>query len=126
MDEFIENAPIYQEQRPGVLRKQKRQKQKRQRKLHQKSELDRRLPSIGTKLDENNAKAVDDRKIAGLTVDNYVALRLKLQWETCTVPDPTDIVCFTTSEFFVHKALMSFPNGSSAALEVWMASCPKF
>ena len=26
-------------------------------------------------------------------------------------------ICFSTSEFFVHKALMSFPNGSSAGLD---------
>ena len=51
--------------------------------------------------------AVGDDKIADFTVDNYAALKLKHpQRETCSVPDPT--------EFFVQKALMSFPNGSSA------------
>ena len=62
--------------------------------------------------------AVGDDKIADFTVDNYAALKLKHpQRETCSVPDPTDIDCFSTSEFFVHKALMSFPNGSSAGLD---------
>ena len=61
--------------------------------------------------------AVGDDKIADFTVDNYAALKLKYpQRETCSVPDPTDIG-FSTSEFFVHKALMSFPNGSSAGLD---------
>ena len=62
--------------------------------------------------------AVGDDKIADFTVDNYAALKLKHpQRETCSVPDPTDINCFLTLEFFVHKALMSFPNGSSAELD---------
>ena len=63
-------------------------------------------------------ESVGDDKIADFTVDNYAALKLKHpQRETCSVLDPTDIDCFSTSEFFVHKALMSFPNGSSAGLE---------
>ena len=62
--------------------------------------------------------AVGDDKIADFTVDNYAALKLKHpQREACSVPDPTDIDCFSTSEFFVHKALMSFSNGSSAGLD---------
>ena len=62
--------------------------------------------------------AVSDDKIADFTVDNYAALKLKHpQRETCSVPDPTNIDCFSTSEFFVHKALMSFPKGSSAGLD---------
>ena len=57
-------------------------------------------------------------KIADFTVDNYAAFKLKHpQRETCSVPDPTDVDCFSTSEFFVHKALMSFPNDSSAGLD---------
>ena len=61
---------------------------------------------------------VGDDKIADFTVDNYAALELKhTQRETFIVPDPTDIDCFSTSEFFVHKALMSFPHGSSAGLD---------
>ena len=59
--------------------------------------------------------AVGDDKIADFTVDNYAALKLQHpQRETCSVPEITDIDCFSTSEFLVHKALMSFPNGSSA------------
>ena len=87
-----------------------------------KSELDRRLRFICTKLDEGNVKlrirmAVGDDKIADFTVDNYAALKLKHpQRETCSVPDPIDIDGFSTSEVFVHKALKSFPNGSSAEL----------
>ena len=105
--------------RDGVFEK----KPKRDRKLQQKSELDQRLRSICTKLDEGNVKAgirmaVGDDKFADFTVDNYAALKLEHpQRETCSVPDPTYIDCFSTSEFFVHKALMSFPNGSSAGLD---------
>ena len=63
--------------------------------------------------------AVGDYKIADFTVENYAALKLNHpQGETCSVPSPTDIDCFSTSEFFVHKALMSFPNGPSAGLDV--------
>ena len=61
--------------------------------------------------------AVDDDKRADFTVNNYAANKLKHpQRETCSVPDP-DVDCFSTSEFFVHKALMSFPKGSSAGLD---------
>ena len=61
---------------------------------------------------------VGDDKIADFTVDNYAALELKhTERETFIVPDPTDIDYFSTSEFFVHKALMSFPHGSSAGLD---------
>ena len=62
--------------------------------------------------------AVCDDKVADFRVDNYAGLELKHpQRETCSVPDPTVIGCFLTSEFCVHKALMSFPNGSSAGLK---------
>ena len=62
--------------------------------------------------------AVGDDKIADFKVDNYAALKLKHpQRETCSVPDPADIDCFSTSEFFSNEALMSFPNGSSAGLD---------
>ena len=62
--------------------------------------------------------AVGDDKIADFMVDNYAALKLKHpQKETCSVRDHTDIDCFSTSEFFVHEALMSFPNGSNAGLD---------
>ena len=76
---------------------------KRDRKPQQKCELDRRLRSICTTLDEGNVKAgirmaVGDDKIADFAVDNYAAFKLKqLQRETCSVPDPTDIDCFPTS-----------------------------
>ena len=96
---------------------------KRDRKPQQKSELDGRLRSICFNLDEGNVKpgirmTVGDDKIADFTVDNYAALKLKHpQRETCSVPDPTDIDGSPTSKFFVHKALMSFPNGSSAGFD---------
>ena len=62
--------------------------------------------------------AVGTEKIADFTVDNYAALKLKHpQRETCSVPDPTDTDCCSTSELFVHKALMSFPNSLSAGLD---------
>ena len=111
------SAIINKHIRDGVIEK----KRKRDRKPQQKSELDRRLRSICTKLDEGNVEAgirmaVD--RIANFTVDNYVALKLKHpQRKSCSDPDPTDIDCFSTSEFFVHKALLSFPSGSSARLD---------
>ena len=98
--------------RDGVLEKQP----KRDRKPQQKSELDQRLRSTCTKLNGGNVKAVirmavGDDKIADFSIDNYAALKLNHpQRETCSVPDPTDTDCFSTSEFFVHKALMSFPK----------------
>ena len=113
------SAIINQRVRDGAIKK----RPKRDRNSQEKSELDRRLRSICTKLDEGNVKAgirmaVGDDKIAYFTVDNYAALKLKHpQRETCSVPDPTDIDCFSTLEFFVQKALMSFPNGSSAGLD---------
>ena len=62
--------------------------------------------------------AVVDDKIADFTAKNYAALRLKHpQKETCSVPDPTAIDYFSTSECFVHNALMSLPNGSIAGLD---------
>ena len=86
------SASINERIRDGVIEK----KLKRDRKPQQKSELDRRMRSICTKLDEGNVKAgirlaVGD-KIADFTIDNYAALKLKHpQRETCSVPDPTDI-----------------------------------
>ena len=49
--------------------------------------------------------AVGDDKIAEFTVDDYAALLL------CSGPHRYRL-------FFVHQALMSFPNGSSAGLDV--------
>ena len=113
------SAVINKRIRDGVIEKNS----KRDKKPQQKSELYRRLRSICTKLDEGNVDAgirmaVGNDKIADFTVDNYAALKLKHpQSETCLVPDPTDIDCFSTSVFFVHEALMSFPNGFSAGLD---------
>ena len=91
-----------------------RKKNETRQKTAAKNKLDRRLHSFCTKLDESNVKAgirmaVGDDKIADFTVDP--------QREACSVPDSTDIDCFSTSEFFVHKAPMSFPNGSRAGLD---------
>ena len=62
--------------------------------------------------------AVGDDKFADFTVDSYAGLKLKHpQSETCSVPDPRDIDCFSTPKLFVHKVLMSFPNGSGAGLD---------
>ena len=113
------SAIINKRIRDGVSEK----KPKRDRKSQQKRKLDRRLRSICTELDEGNVKsgirmAVGDDKVADFRVENYAGLELKHpQRETCTVPDPTVIGCFSTSEFFIHKALMSFPNDSGAGLE---------
>ena len=109
----------------GVIEK----RPKRDRKPQQKSELDRRLRSICTKLDESNVNsgirmAVGDDKIADFTVDNYAAFKLKhLQKETCSVPDPTDIDCFSTSEF--SSTRLSCPS-PMALVHGWMATRPKF
>ena len=87
------SAIINKRIRNGVIEK----KPKGDRKQQQKSELDRRLLSTCTKLDDGNFKAgirmaLGDDKVADFTVDNYVALKLKHpQRETCSVPDPTDI-----------------------------------
>ena len=76
-----------------------------------------------TQLDEGNVKAgirtaVGDDNIADFTVDTYAALKLKHpQRETCSVADASVIDCFSTSEYFVQKALMFLPNGSSAGLD---------
>ena len=44
--------------------------------------------------------AVGEDKIADFTVDNYAAFKLKYpQREICSFQDPTDIDCFSTSEF---------------------------
>ena len=72
------SANINKHVRDGVLEK----KPKRDRNPQQKSELDRGLRSICTKLDEGNVKtgirmAVSDDKIVDFTVDNYAALKLK-------------------------------------------------
>ena len=62
--------------------------------------------------------AVGNDKVADFTVDNYAALKLKHpQRETCSAPDPTDIDCFSTTEFFVNESLMSLPSSSSAGLD---------
>ena len=96
----------------GVIEK----KPKRDRKQQQKSELDRRLRSICTKLDECNVKAgirkaVGDDKIADFTVESFAALKLKHpQRETCSVPDPRDIDCFSTSKFFVKQGFHVLPQ----------------
>ena len=88
-----------------------------------KPQLYPRLRSICTKLYEGivragTSMAVGTEKIADFTVDNYAALKLQHpQRETCSVPDPTDTDCCSTSELFVHKALMSFPNSLSAGLD---------
>ena len=118
------NAIINKRIRDSVIEK----KPERDTKPQQKTELDRRLRTTCTKLDEANVKAgirsvVGNDKIANFTVDNCAAFQLKHpQRETCSVLDPTVIYCFSTSEFFFfHKAPKSFPNGTRALVQVWMA-----
>ena len=72
------SAVINKRIRDGVIEK----KPKRDRKPQQKSELDRRLRSICTKLYGSNVNpgirmAVGDDKIADFTFENYAALKLK-------------------------------------------------
>ena len=62
--------------------------------------------------------ALADDKIAHFTVDNYVAfMLLHPQQDSCTVPDPTKVESFSTSEIHMHKPLISLPNGFSAGLD---------
>ena len=97
------------------LRKNRKATEKRNRKASKTGDC--------TKLDEGFAKAgegraVDIDKRADFTVDNYAALKLKHpQRDICSVPDPTDVDCSSTSEFSVYNALMSFHNSSSAGLD---------
>ena len=46
------------------------------------------------------------RQLSGPQVETSV--------ETYSLPDTSDIDWFSTSEFLLHKALMSFPNGGSS------------
>ena len=119
------SAIINKRIRDGVIEK----KPKRDRKPQQKSELDRRLRSICTKLDEGNVKAgirmaVGDDKIADFTVDNYAALKLKHpQRETCSVPDPQISIVFQPRSFLSTRLLCPSPT---ALVQGWMAFRPKF
>ena len=118
------SAIIIKRVRDGVIEK----KPKRDTKPQQKSELDQRLRSICTKLDEGNVNAgirmtVGDDKVAGFHVDNYAALKLKYpQRETCSVPDSTDIV-FQPRSF--SSTRLSFPS-PMALVQCWMAFRTKF
>ena len=68
--------------------------------------------------------AVDGHKDADFNVDNYAALNVKLpRKENCSVPDPTDIDCFSTLEFFVTR--LSCPS-ATALVQGWIAFRPKF
>ena len=59
-----------------------------------------------------------DEKIQNFTIPNYAALMQKhAQREICLVPDTSDIDLFSTSDLFLHKALISFPEDSSAGLD---------
>ena len=112
------SAIINKRFRDGVIEK----RPKRDKKPQQKSELDRRLRSICTKLDEGNVKtgigmAVGDDKFADFTVDNYAPPCWNTTEGNLLCSGPHRYRFFLTSEFFVHKALMSFPNGSSARLD---------
>ena len=61
--------------------------------------------------------AVGDDKIVDFTVDNYAALKLKHpQRETCSVPDPTDIDCFSSTR-------LSSPS-PTALVQGWIAFRP--
>ena len=83
---------------------------------NKKSELHRRLRSICTKLDEGNVPAgsrmaVGDDKVADFTVDNYAALKLKHpQREICSVPNPTDIDCFSISRVLPPQGTPVLPQ----------------
>ena len=98
------SAIINKRGQDGIIEK----KLKRDKKPQQKIKLHRRLHSICTKIDEGNVKAairmaIGDNNIAGLTVDNYAALKLKHpQSEGCSVPS-TRLSCPS-------------PTGSSACL----------
>ena len=119
------SAIINKRIRDAVIEK----KPKRGRKPQQKSELDRRLRSICTKLDEGNVKAgiriaVGNDKIADFTVDNYAALKLKHpQRETCSVPDPQISIVFQPRSFSSTRLFCPSPT---APVQSWMAFRPRF
>ena len=75
------SAIINRRIRDGVIDKKPKRDRVRE-KTPRERELDRRLRSICTKLDEGNVEtgirmAVGDDKIADFTVDNYAELKLK-------------------------------------------------
>ena len=92
-------------------------------KLQQETELYRQVRSCCIKLDKGFDKAgigmeVGDDNIAASMVNNHAALKLSHpQRRLCSAPDATDIDCFSIFELFVHNALMSADNGSSAGLD---------
>ena len=112
------NAIVSKRVRYTVIEK----KQNRDRKPQQKNELHRRLRSICTKLDEGIEEAgigiaVGNDTISDFTVNNYVALKLNIRRGTLILSVPLGYRLFFRLGVFRLKALMSFPNSSSAGLD---------
>ena len=84
------------------------------------SDLKQRIKLISSKLDERNVKggirlAASDDKIASFSLDNYQKLLSKhAQRAKFAAPNPENLVRFFVTDFDLCKAIMSFPNGSSA------------
>ena len=84
------------------------------------SDLKQRIKLISSKLDERNVKggirlAASDDKIASFSPDNYQKLLSKhAQRAKFAAPIPENLVRFFVTDFDLCKAIMSFPNGSSA------------
>ena len=84
------------------------------------SDLEQRIKLIISNLDEGNVKggirlaALDD-KIAPFSTDNYQKLLAKHpQRAKFAAPSPESLDSFFLTDFDLYKAIMSFPNGSSA------------
>ena len=84
------------------------------------SELEQRIKLISSQLDESNVKggirlAASDDKIAPFSTDNYQKLLSKHpQRAKIAAPNPEKMDSFFVTDFFIYKAIMSFPNGSAA------------
>ena len=84
------------------------------------SDLEQRIKLKSSKFDEGNVKggirlAASDDKIASFSTDNYQKLLSKHpQRAKFAAPNPEELDGFFVTDFDLHKAIMSFPNGSAA------------
>ena len=84
------------------------------------SDLEQRIKLISSKLDEGNLKggirlAASDDKIAPVSTDNYQKLLSKHpQRAKFAALNPESSDGFFVTDLDLHKAIMSFPNGSAA------------
>ena len=84
------------------------------------SDLEQRIKLISSKLDEGNVKggirlAASDDKMASFSTDNYQKLLSKHpQRAKFAAPNPEKLDSLFVTDFALYKAIMSFPNGSTA------------